>query len=142
MRSVLWCAIKFLEGAVWCALYLKHAARRMVRLLGTWEPCPPAKRAIVEMHVDRKTKDALAVWPHLAFEAHATASTLVTKPNLTISHTGPQQVSWWVIWFDSPFRSPIPVRTAEHVVLQEDVPPGLSHTAGRKSSMKFGSFDP
>lgn len=103
---------------------------------------PPGKETIVEMHVEPIDEGRIGSVASVTFEANATGSTLVTKPNLSIEHTGPQQVMVGdMVRFAIQISNP-GTGTAERVMLQEDVPPGLTHSAGQKLEYEVGSIRP
>ncbi|MDA0659180.1 MAG: hypothetical protein O3C60_10090 [Planctomycetota bacterium] len=103
---------------------------------------PPGKESIIEMHVEPIDEGRIGSVASVTFEANATGSTLVTKPNLTIEHTGPQQVMVGdLVRFAIQISNP-GTGTAERVMLQEDVPPGLAHSAGQKLEYEVGSIRP
>lgn len=78
----------------------------------------------------------------VVFQAHASARTLCTKPQLTLTHTGPQKVL-----IGEPVVFDITAGNsgsgaASGVILEEDVPDGLAHAAGRELEFEIGTLRP
>ena len=78
----------------------------------------------------------------VSFEASATARARSTKPSLEIEHTAPRKVL-----VGEPVKFAIKLSnpgsgTATHVVLDEDVPQGLSHSSGPKLEYEVGTILP
>ncbi|MCA9216128.1 MAG: DUF11 domain-containing protein [Planctomycetales bacterium] len=78
----------------------------------------------------------------VSFEASASASARSTKPALTLEHTSPRKVL-----VGEPVRFAIKISnpgsgSATKVVLDEDVPTGLSHSSGPKLEYEVGTIMP
>ena len=109
-----------------------------------WElgTLPPGGDSTVEMHWEPEVEGRMGSTASVTFQASATAATAVTKPALTLEQTGPRQVMLgdlvrFAIQISNPGSG-----TAEHVVVEEDVPDGLSHSAGRKLEYEVGAIHP
>ncbi len=78
----------------------------------------------------------------VTFEASATARVRATKPDLVVEHTGPRQVlAGNAVRFSIKVSNP-GSGSATQVVLQEDVPVGLSHSSGNKLEYEVGTIQP
>ena len=78
----------------------------------------------------------------VSFEASASARTRATKPQLVLEHTGPTKVLLGeAVRFAIQLSNP-GTGAATKVVLQEDVPSGLSHSSGSKLEYEVGSIEP
>ncbi len=78
----------------------------------------------------------------VVFQAHASARTLCTKPQLSVTHTGPQKVLIGEpVLFDITVGNP-GSGAAAGVILEEDVPEGLVHVAGRELEFEIGTLRP
>ena len=76
------------------------------------------------------------------FQSQASVRTICTKPELTIKHTGPQKVLIGEnITLDITISNP-GTGAATSVVLEEDVPEGLVHAAGRELEREIGALRP
>ncbi|MCA9152705.1 MAG: DUF11 domain-containing protein, partial [Planctomycetales bacterium] len=102
----------------------------------------PGQEVSVSMQLMPVTEGVIGSVATVAFESSASARTRSTKPALTIEHTGPQKVL-----LGEPVRFSIKISnpgtgTTTNVVLEEDVPTGLSHSSGAKLEYAVGSIEP
>ena len=130
----------------------RHAARRRparsrsnrptARSSGTWARCSPARKRRSRCKSCRKPKAKSAARPTSRFSAAATSRSICTRPQLTIEHTAPPKVligeSLTVgITVSNPGTGP-----ATGVIIEEDVPAGLSHVAGSQLEYEVGTLRP
>ena len=102
----------------------------------------PGEEFMVSMDVMPVTEGQVGSVATVSFQASATARSHSTKPELVLEHTGPKQVL-----VGEPVRFAIKLSNpgtgaATKVVLQEDVPPGLSHSSGAKLEYEVGRIEP
>jgi len=78
----------------------------------------------------------------LAFRTQASAKTICTRPMLKLEHTGPRKV---LIGENVVFKIRLSnpgTGVATGIILEEDVPEGLSHPAGQELEFEVGSLQP
>ncbi len=76
------------------------------------------------------------------FQTHASARTISTRPELTVTHSGPQKVLIGEsVVLDITVSNP-GSGAATGVVLEENIPEGLSHPAGRELEYEVGVLKP
>ena len=78
----------------------------------------------------------------VTFQAQASVRTVSTKPVLTVEHTGPETV---LIGEDVVFEIKLTnsgTGAATGLVIEEDVPEGLAHVAGRELEYEVGTLRP
>ena len=102
----------------------------------------PGDETVVTMELQPTDEGQVGSVATVSFEASATARARSTKPMLTIEHTGPKKVL-----VGEPVRFAIKVSnpgsgTATKVVLDEDVPHGLTHSSGPKLEHEVGMILP
>lgn len=79
---------------------------------------------------------------HVVFQGQASASTICTKPQLTVSHTGPQKVMIGETVALEITVSNTGTGAATGVVIEEDVPLGLAHQKGNELEFELGTLRP
>ncbi len=107
--------------------------------LGTMRPGDEVVASIQLTPVDEGQVGSVAT---VAFQASASARAKATRPLLEIEHTGPRQVLTgepvkFAIRLSNPGSG-----AAAQVVLEEDVPPGLSHPKGPQLEYEVGTIQP
>lgn len=107
--------------------------------LGTLEP---GAEATVSMHIEPMAEGRIGSVAAVSFQTTASSSTMVTRPQLAIDQSGPQQVLLgelvkFAIRISNPGTGP-----ATGVILEEEVPPGLAHTSGRQLEYEVGTVRP
>jgi len=78
----------------------------------------------------------------VAFQARASVRTLATRPELVLQHSAPATV---LIGEQVTFRIKLSnpgTGAATGIVIQEDIPEGLSHSAGRELEFEVGTLQP
>lgn len=103
---------------------------------------PPGEEVVVSMDVMPVTEGQVGSVATVSFQASATARSRSTKPELVLELTGPKQVL-----VGEPVRFAIKLSNpgtgaATQVVLEEDVPPGLSHSSGSRLEYEVGRIEP
>ena len=105
--------------------------------LGTMRP---GDEVTVSMQVTPRQEGQIGSVATLTFQASASARAEVTKPLLAIEHSGPRQVLIgqrvnFTIQLSNPGSGPV-----TGVVLEEDVPAGLSHAKGPQLEYEVGTI--
>ncbi|HTN75324.1 MAG TPA: hypothetical protein VL096_08760 [Pirellulaceae bacterium] len=107
--------------------------------LGTMEP--GAEKAIVLQLMPEKEGEIGSV-AQVAFAATASAKTICTKPLLAVEHVAPAKVMIGeVVVLQITISNP-GTGVATGIVLQEDVPVGLTHSAGKELEYEVGTLQP
>lgn len=102
----------------------------------------PGDEASVSLQIMPLAEGEIGSVAQVQFQTHASARTLCTKPQLTITHTGPQKVLIGEsVAFDITVGNP-GSGAATGVILEEDVPEGLAHAAGRELEFEIGTLRP
>lgn len=102
----------------------------------------PDNETTVTMHVLPTAEGEIGSVAQVLFQTHASARTISTRPELTVTHSGPQKVL-----VGEPVVLDITVSNpgsgaATGVVLEENIPEGLSHPAGRELEYEVGVLKP
>lgn len=111
----------------------------LVWQLGTMEA--GAEKTITLQLMPQKEGEIGSV-AHVTFAATASAKTICTKPMLTVEHVAPAKVM-----IGEPVTLQITISNpgtgvATGIVLQEDVPEGLAHSAGKELEYEVGTLRP
>ncbi len=115
------------------------ASSSLVWQLGTMQP---GDEVPISLQVMPQTEGEIGSTAHVAFAAQATSRSICTRPLLTVEHTAPPKVligeSLTVgITVANPGTGP-----ATGVMIEEDVPDGLAHAAGRQLEYEVGTLRP
>jgi uncharacterized repeat protein (TIGR01451 family) len=107
--------------------------------LGTLQP---GDEVAIALQVMPQTEGEIGSTAHVTFAAAATSRSICTRPQLAIEHTAPPKVligeSITVgITVSNPGTGP-----ATGVIIEEDVPEGLSHVAGAQLEYEVGTLRP
>lgn len=103
---------------------------------------PPGQEYSIEVQVVPLTEGQVGSVATVSFEASASARTMSTKPALVLEHTGPKKVLVGdKVRFQIKLSNP-GTGKASNVVLEEDVPKGLSHSSGPKLEYEVGTIQP
>ena len=102
----------------------------------------PGDEVSIQMNLMPQQEGEIGSVAQVGFAAHATARAICTRPLLKIEHTVPQQVMigetlTMAITVTNPGSG-----AASGVVIEEDVPEGLSHVAGRELEYEVGTLRP
>ena len=102
----------------------------------------PGDETHITLQVMPQTEGEIGSTAHVSFAAAATSRSICTRPQLTIEHTAPPKVligeSLTVgITVSNPGTGP-----ATGVIIEEDVPDGLSHVAGAQLEYEVGTLRP
>jgi len=102
----------------------------------------PGDEKIITMQVMPQDEGEIGTTAHVTFAAQATSRSICTRPQLTISHTAPPKVLIGEtltlgITVSNPGTGP-----ATGVMIEEDVPDGLSHVAGGQLEYEIGTLRP
>jgi uncharacterized repeat protein (TIGR01451 family) len=102
----------------------------------------PGEETLVTTQVLPLAEGEIGSVAQVMFQAQASARSVCTKPALTLSHTGPQKVLIGdpVVFDISVSNSGTGAATG--VVMEENVPEGLSHEAGRELEFEIGTLAP
>lgn len=111
----------------------------LVWSLGTMQP---GDEIAITLQVMPQTEGEIGSTAHVTFAASATSRSICTRPQLAIEHTAPPKVligeSLTVgITVSNPGTGP-----ATGVIIEEDVPDGLSHVAGATLEYEVGTLRP
>ncbi|MCI0362103.1 MAG: DUF11 domain-containing protein, partial [Planctomycetaceae bacterium] len=111
----------------------------LVWQLGTMQP---GEEAAISLQVMPQSEGEIGSTAHVTFAAQATSRSICTRPQLTVEHTAPPKVligeSLTVgITVANPGTGP-----ATGVMIEEDVPDGLAHVAGRQLEYEVGTLRP
>lgn len=112
--------------------------------LVTWDlgRMEPGADALLEMTLMPDTEGQIGSVAQVTCLAAATARTICTRPQLVIDHVGPQQVLMGETVSMSVTVSNPGTGPATGVVVEEDVPAGLSHPAGKQLELELGTLKP
>jgi len=115
------------------------SASQLMWNVGTLQPGDETTIALQLMPLSEGELGSVA---QVTFQAQAAARTLCTRPQLAVTHTGPQKVMIGeTVVFDITVSNP-GTGVASGVILEEDVPEGLAHAAGRELEFAIGSLRP
>lgn len=107
--------------------------------LGTLQP---GDETVISIQLLPTTEGELGSVAQVLFGAKASVRTICTKPELTLSHTGPQRVMIGeAVTFDITVSNP-GTGAATGVVLEENVPEGLTHVKGNGLTLDVGTLKP
>jgi uncharacterized repeat protein (TIGR01451 family) len=117
----------------------RSADGSLVWNLGTLQP---GEESQITLQVLPQTEGEIGSTAHVTFAAAATSRSICTRPQLTIEHTAPPKAligeSVAVgITVSNPGTGP-----ATGVIIEEDVPDGLSHVAGALLEYEIGTLRP
>ena len=102
----------------------------------------PGEDVLVAMELMPTEEGQIGSVATVAFQASATARTNATKPELVIEQTGPREALLGeTVRFSIKLSNP-GSGAATEVVLEEDVPVGLSHSSGSKLEYEVGTIQP
>jgi len=102
----------------------------------------PGDEAVVSVQLLPLAEGEIGSVAQVLFQIHASVRTICTKPELTVSHTGPQRVLIGEnVTFDITVSNP-GTGEATGVVLEENVPEGLAHIAGNELINEMGTLKP
>ncbi len=102
----------------------------------------PGDETTVSLQLMPLSEGELGSVAQVTFQAQAAVRTLCTRPQLAVTHTGPQKVMIGeTVAFDITVSNP-GTGVANSVILEEDVPEGLAHAAGRELEFEIGSLRP
>jgi len=102
----------------------------------------PGDQTLVSLQVMPLVEGEIGSVAQVVFQAHASARTLCTRPQLSLTHSGPQKVLIGeAVVFDITVSNP-GSGVATGVILEEDVPVGLAHEAGRELEFEIGTLRP
>ena len=107
--------------------------------IGTIEP---NAEVTVSMNVMPAEEGEIGSVATISFQVAATARSIVTRPVLTLQHSGPQEV---LVGSDVIFNIRLAnngTGAAANVFLEEDVPEGLRHYDGRELEFQVGTLKP
>lgn len=107
--------------------------------LGTLQP---GDETVISIQLLPTTEGELGSVAQVLFGAKASVRTICTKPELTLSLTGPQRVMIGeAVTFDITVSNP-GTGAATGVVLEENVPEGLAHIKGNGLTLDVGTLKP
>lgn len=107
--------------------------------LGTLQP---GDETVISVQLLPTTEGEIGSVAQVLFGAKASVRTVCTKPELTLSHTGPQRVMIGeAVTFDITVSNP-GTGAATSVVLEENVPEGLAHIKGNGLTLDVGTLKP
>ncbi len=102
----------------------------------------PGDETTVSLQVMPLAEGEIGSVAQVVFQTHASARTLCTKPQLSLTHTGPQKVLIGEsVVFDVTVGN-AGSGAATGVILEEDVPEGLAHAVGRELEFEIGTLRP
>lgn len=110
----------------------------------TWQlgTLKPGDEATISLQLLPTTEGEIGSVARVLFQAQASVSTVCTKPLLTIRHSSPPQVLIGEsITFDIEISNP-GSGAASGVILEEDIPTGLTHPAGSELEFEIGTLRP
>src|SRR5439155_22115802 len=107
--------------------------------LGTMQP---GEETQITLQVMPHSEGEIGSTAHVSFGAAATSRSISTRPQLTIEHTAPPKVLIGEaltvgVTVSNPGTGP-----ASGVIIEEDVPPGLTHVAGSQLEYEVGILRP
>lgn len=102
----------------------------------------PDAESIVTMHVLPIAEGEIGSVAQVLFQTHASVRTICTRPELKVTHSGPQKVLIGEsVVLDITVSNP-GSGAATGVVLEDNIPEGLSHPAGRELEYEVGVLKP
>lgn len=110
----------------------------------TWElgTLQPGEETTVSLQLMPVSEGEIGSVAQVQFQANASARALCTRPQLSVTQTGPKRaLIGEAVVFDISVTNP-GSGVATGVVLEEDVPSGLTHAAGRELEFEIGALRP
>ena len=102
----------------------------------------PGEDVVVSIELTPTEEGQVGSVASVSFQTSATARTRVTKPQLVLEQTGPREALLGeAVRFSIKLSNP-GSGVATGVVLEEDVPVGLSHSSGNKLEYEVGTIQP
>jgi uncharacterized repeat protein (TIGR01451 family) len=102
----------------------------------------PDNETTVTMHVLPISEGEIGSVAQVLFQTHASMRTVCTRPELTVTHSGPKKVLIGEsVVLDITVSNP-GSGAATGVVLEENIPEGLSHPAGHELEYEVGILEP
>lgn len=119
--------------------FQRAADGTLVWPLGTLQA---GEEQVIQMQVMPQQEGEIGSVAQISFAASATARSVCTRPLLTIEHTAPEK-----LLIGESLNMTITVTNpgtgaATGVVIEEDVPPGLTHVAGTELEYEIGTLRP
>lgn len=102
----------------------------------------PGQETTLAMNVMPESEGEIGSVAQVAFVAQATARTVCTRPLLAIEHTAPAKVQAGEMLTLAITVSNPGTGAATGVIIEEDVPEGLSHVAGAQLEYEIGTLRP
>jgi uncharacterized repeat protein (TIGR01451 family) len=102
----------------------------------------PGEEIVVSTQLLPRMAGEIGSVAQASFQAQASVRTLCTKPELSIEVTAAEQVLIGRPWTLDITVTNIGNGSAEKVVLEEDVPEGFTHAAGRELEHEIGTLRP
>lgn len=107
--------------------------------LGTLQP---GDERVVAVQLLPLAEGEIGSVAQVTFGSQASVRTICTKPELRIAHSGPKRVLIGeLVKFDITISNP-GTGAATNVILEEDVPEGLLHSAGNELEFEVGTLKP
>ena len=117
----------------------RTAEGQLMWQIGTLQP---GDERVVKIQLLPIAEGEIGSVARVLFQSQASARTICTKPELSVKHSGPQKVLIGeIVTFDITVANP-GTGAATNVVLEEDVPEGLVHAAGRELERDLGTLRP
>jgi uncharacterized repeat protein (TIGR01451 family) len=111
-------------------------------LVWQFDSLAPGEEVLISMEVMPQVEGELGSVARITFEAQASVRTICTKPQLMVEHsTDPQVLIGETVVFAITISNP-GSGDATGIILEEDVPPGLSHAAGPELEYEVGTLRP
>jgi uncharacterized repeat protein (TIGR01451 family) len=102
----------------------------------------PGAETTVTMQVLPISEGEIGSVAQVLFQTHASVRTICTRPELTVKHVGPAKVLIGeTVLLDITISNP-GSGAATGVVLEENIPEGLTHAAGRELEYEVGTLKP
>ncbi len=102
----------------------------------------PGAETTVTMYVLPISEGEVGSVAQVLFQTHASVRTICTRPELTVKHIGPPKVLIGeTVLLDITISNP-GSGAATGVVLEENIPEGLTHAAGRELEYEVGTLKP
>ena len=102
----------------------------------------PGQEQTVSMRVMPKEEGEIGSVAQVHFAVATSAKARCTRPQISLEHVGPRQV---LVGEDVVFKIKLTnpgTGIAHNVIIEEDVPPGLRHSAGKELEYPVGSLRP
>jgi uncharacterized repeat protein (TIGR01451 family) len=119
--------------------FAENSAGQLLWQLGTLQP---GDEVVVTMRLLPLEEGEIGSVAQVQFQSHASVRTVCTKPQLTLQHAGPQRVLIGdPVTFEINVGNP-GTGAATGVVLEENVPEGLTHASGNELEHAIGTLKP